>query len=172
MDNGGVQALGGIVLDLSIITREILVGTQVISGTDMDLLKRLGVSGLLSLQEDDDLARVGAKWEVLEMAGRERGIDMRRIPIRDFDPPALISQLARCSDELAELIQENDRVYVHCTAGINRSTGVVLGYLVLRRKMRVQAAYKLIKNKRPQASPYRTLLEILGTEKRNDALGN
>jgi len=149
------------VLNLSIVTREILVGTQVSGTEDFDSLKKLGVGGLLSLQDDDDLRRAGLRWDVLQKAGAERDIDMRRIPIIDFDSGDLISKLDRCVTELDDLLSEGGRVYVHCTAGINRSVGVVLGYLVIRSRMSVDVAFKLVQSRRPQANPYRSLLTHL-----------
>lgn len=148
-------------LDLSIITREILVGTQITGVEDLDALKSMGVGGLLSLQDENDLRRAGLRWDLLQKAGAGRDVDMRRISIIDFDPGDLVSKLDRCVAELDDLLSEADRVYVHCTAGINRSAGVVLGFLVLRRHLTVDAAFKLLQNRRPQSNPYRSLVTHL-----------
>ncbi len=148
-------------LDLSIITREILVGTQISGDEDLDAIRKMGVAGLLSLQDEDDLRRAGLRWDLLQKAGASRDIDMRRVPIIDFDPGDLVAKLDRCVNELDDLLSESPRVYVHCTAGINRSAGVVLGYLVLRRRMSVDAAFKLLQSRRPQVNPYRSLIAHL-----------
>lgn len=161
------EAKGGDV-DLSIITNEILVGTQVTSAEELDMLKRLGVGGLLSLQDEADFRRLGLRWDVLRALGTERSIDMRRVAIVDFDPGDLLEKLDTAVGELDDLLAENERVYVHCTAGINRSTGVVVSYLVLKKGHKVDAAYRLVKSRRPQASPYRRLLEELTDRRRKD----
>ncbi len=148
-------------MDLSIITGEILVGTQVTSAEELATLKRLGVGGLLCLQDETDFRRIGLRWEVLQALGAEAGIDMRRVAIVDFDPADLLEKLDGAVEELDELLRDYSRVYVHCTAGINRSTGIVISYLVLKRGLSVEAAYRLVKGRRPQASPYRRLLEEL-----------
>lgn len=150
-------------LDLAIITEDLLVGTQVRSDEDVNLLKSLGVKGLLSVQDDRDLNSAGLRWDILWRIGMKAGIDMRRYPIRDFSPGDLMEKLPGALDELQELLEEHDRVYVHCTAGINRSAGVVLSHLVLRRNMSLEKAYRLLKSRRPQASPYQSLLSFLGT---------
>jgi len=165
-----MQAEGG-VLDLSIITQEILVGSQITCADDLITLKKLGVGGLLSLQDNEDHARAGIRWNILERVGREERIDLRRIPIRDFDPGDLISKIEECMAELDDLLRDYRRVYVHCTVGINRSPGVVISYLVLNNGMNVEGAYRLVKSKRPVVSPYRTLLELLGTTKRRERFG-
>jgi protein-tyrosine phosphatase len=149
------------VLDLSIITREILVGTQVTGDEDLDALKKIGVGGLLSLQDEDDLRRAGLRWDLLQKAGAGRDIDMRRVPIIDFDPGDLVAKIDRCVTELDDLLSESPRVYVHCTAGINRSAGVVLSYLVLRKRLTVDVAFKLLQSRRPQVNPYRSLVTHL-----------
>lgn len=148
-------------LDLSIITREILVGTQVTGDEDLDALKKIGVGGLLSLQDEDDLRRAGLRWDLLQKAGAGRDIDMRRVPIIDFDPGDLVAKIDRCVTELDDLLSESPRVYVHCTAGINRSAGVVLSYLVLRKRLTVDVAFKLLQSRRPQVNPYRSLVTHL-----------
>ncbi len=155
-------------MDLSIVTKEILVGTQITSAEELDTLKRLGVSGLLSLQDESDFRRLGMRWEVLQALGAERSVDMRRVAIVDFDPADLLEKLDTAVGELEELLKENERVYVHCTAGINRSTGIVVSYLVLKRGHSVESAYRLVKSRRPQASPYRRLLEELSERRRKD----
>ncbi len=155
-------------MDLSIITNEILVGTQITSAEELDMLKRLGVGGLLSLQDESDFRRLGLRWDVLQALGAERSVDMRRVAIVDFDPADMLEKLDAAVGELDELLTENDRVYVHCTAGINRSTGVVVSYLVLKKGHWVDLAYRLVKARRPQASPYRRLLEELTERRRKD----
>jgi len=149
------------VLDLSIITDKLLVGTQVTTEEDLDTLKNLGVSAVLSVQSDEDLRHAGLRWDIVWRLGGARGIEMRRCPVTDFSPGDLIQKLDKCVDTLHELVVDHGRVYIHCTAGINRSTGVTLSYLVLKERMTVDAAYRLIKGRRPQANPYRHLLEHL-----------
>lgn len=46
------------------------------------------------------------------------------------------------------------RTYVHCTAGINRASLTVLGYLTFVNGMDYDAALEIVKKNRPQANPY------------------
>lgn len=46
------------------------------------------------------------------------------------------------------------RPYVHCTAGINRATLTVVGYLTFFLGMGMDEAVALVKGARPQAHPY------------------
>lgn len=148
-------------MDLSIVTEELIIGTQLLDESDFSVLSGLGVKGILGLQDDKDLGRVGIRFEVLRQVADRYGIEYRRCPIRDFDPGELVNRMPRCLSELDDLVTRYGRSYVHCTAGINRSVGIVLSYLVLNRHMTVKGAYDLIQSVRPQASPYRLLLEHL-----------
>jgi len=148
-------------LDLSIITEELLVGTQLVSDGDFRTLSNLGVRAVLTLQDSRDIQNMGIRQEVIDRLAAQEQIEIRRCPIRDFDPGDLLDKLESCLKVLDELVQEYSRVYVHCTAGINRSAGVVLSYLVLNKGMSLKNAYHLLKSRRPQSSPYRLLLDTL-----------
>lgn len=147
--------------DLSIITSDILMGGQLVSQEDMLILKSLGVKGVLSLQDDRDLASLGIKFDAIRQMGLDHGIEVRRCPIRDVDPEDLVQNLPKCMAELQDLISEYGRVYIHCTAGINRSAGVLLAFLVNRRFMPVHEAMTLLRSRRPQVSPYSSLIALL-----------
>lgn len=148
-------------VDLSIITSDLLMGGQLVTQEDFSLLKSLGIRGVLSLQEDRDLALLGLRFDALRQLALESGIELRRCPIRDLDPVDLVQGLPKCLDELQELVSECGRVYVHCTAGINRSAGVLLAYLVSRRSLAVQDALMLLRSRRPVVSPYTSLVAFL-----------
>lgn len=57
------------------------------------------------------------------------------------------------------------RVYVHCTAGINRATLTVVGYLTWVRGMPLADAEQLVKSRRPQAHPcvFKPLYQATGS---------
>ncbi len=137
------------------------MGSQLVSQDDMKLLKGLGVGGVLSLQDDNDLRNLGMSFESLRHMSSAMGIDLRRVPVRDHEPAALISALPAAVSELVDLMNSYQRVYVHCTAGINRSAGVVLTYLVVKRGMGVVEAMALIRARRPFVSPYSSLVSAL-----------
>lgn len=66
------------------------------------------------------------------------------------------------------LVTKGHRVYVHCTAGINRATLVVLAYLYFIQGLRRDEALKMVKQGRPVANPYLDCLteakrRLLGT---------
>ena len=52
------------------------------------------------------------------------------------------------------LLSMGRNVYVHCTAGINRATLTVVGYLTFVKGWPLENAVGHVKHKRPQAHPY------------------
>ena len=69
-------------------------------------------------------------------------------------PPAQAAMLPQAVRQLGALLRLKKRVYVHCTAGINRATLTALGYLTFVQKMGLDEAHALVKAKRPVAHPY------------------
>ena len=112
------------------ITPRLYVGSCPIEIEDVDRLKNeIGVTGVLNLQSEDDLAYWRIDWAKLESHYRESEIEARRIPGQDFNPDALRLGLPRCVEALAELMDEGRTVYVHCNVGVNRSPTTVIAYL-------------------------------------------
>ena len=78
-----------------------------------------------------------------------RGIELRRVPVRDFDHDDLQRHLPECVRVLRELIDDGHTVYVHCTAGIGRSPSVVVAYLHWVEHQRLQEAFDHVNSCRP-----------------------
>ncbi len=97
---------------------------------DREWLAAQGVTGLLSLQSDQDLRERGIDWERWAASLAALGIDARRVPVTDFDRGDLLRHLDQGVAALAALVDAGRRVYVHCNAGINRSPSVVIGWRV------------------------------------------
>jgi protein-tyrosine phosphatase len=105
------------------------VGSCTMTAEHIDQLQRLGISAVLNLQTDDDFEYWGIDWPGLLAAYAARGIVIRRATIVDFDVDSLRDNLPACVRQLQELIEAGHTVYVHCTAGINRSPSTVIAYL-------------------------------------------
>ena len=117
-------------MDPSRVLSNLLVGSYPSGPEDIDRLKRdFGVTAVLSVQTDDDMASWGVNWYRLEPYYREAGIEARRVPVRDFDPDDLRRKLPKCVEVLDELLRLGHSVYVHCNMGVNRSPSIVIAYL-------------------------------------------
>ena len=128
---------------------------------DVDALARLGVTAVLSLQTDEDLAWEGRRWAVVAGWYADR-IIARRFPIPDFSPEALVARLDEALAALAGLLAEGHTVYVHCTAGVNRSPTIVIGHLVRSEGLPLVEALRLVAAARPAAQPYAQALAAIG----------
>jgi protein-tyrosine phosphatase len=108
----------------------IYCGSCPTSATDIDALQReAGINAVLNMQTDEDFDYWSIDWRQLEEYYRQAGIEVRRVPVRDFDPDDLRSKLRSCVAALDELLKQGHCVYVHCNAGMNRSPSTVIAYL-------------------------------------------
>ena len=84
----------------------------------------------------------------------ERGIRLERVEIRDFDHGDQSLMLPVAVRLLNSLLARGMKVYVHCTAGINRATLTTVGHLTFVQQMDLDAAVAMVKTARPVAHPY------------------
>ncbi len=136
------------------ITDSIVIGTCPMNPSDLQRIhSEAGVSGVLSLQHGDCLAYWDIDHAAIQHMGGELGLWMERCPIRDFDVPDMRRHLPDAIQFLTAMIQQDFRVYVHCTAGIGRAPLTVLGYLALVEGIAPEAALRRIRAGRPEAAP-------------------
>ena len=126
---------------------------------DTGALARKLISIVLNLQTDEDLAALGIQLKELLKAFESADIELRRVPIPDFDKESLVTKLPLCVSELEKALKpEWARVYLHCTAGLNRSPTVAAAYLIRSANMSSAEAYDYV-NARRHCSPSREILE-------------
>ena len=117
-------------MDVSPIFPNLAVGSCPIGVEDVDRLRRdFGITAVLNVQSDDDLASWDVDWNRLQACYRDSGIEVRRVPVQDFDRDDFRRNLHRCVEVLDELLRRDHVVYVHCNMGVNRSPSIVIAYL-------------------------------------------
>merc|ERR1711990_79714 len=79
--------------------------------------------------------------------------NFKRIPILDTQSETILSYLEDCVDYIDQRRRMNQKVLVHCVAGISRSATISIAYTMKYLKMNVDKAYEYVKTKRPQISP-------------------
>lgn len=145
------------------VTDGVYVGTYPQTPEDIRHLKQtLGVTAVLSLQDDGDLDALGVRWDLLQRAYQASGIVAVREPVKDFSPRALFERLADCVERLEQLVGAGHRVYVHCTAGINRSPTVVIAWLHVHRGLPVEEATATVTGRR-ECWPFPEVLARVGS---------
>ena len=137
------------------IRSELVIGSCPVGPSDIDRIHdETSVTAVLSLQTDDCRAALGIDYGALAERASSRGLLLLNTPIRDFDADDQRKRLPTAVEALSELLTRGHRIYVHCTAGINRAPLVVLAYLTFVEGVAVPDAMSLIERGRPEARPY------------------
>lgn len=121
-------------------------------------IKQAGYTAVVSVQTDGDLTELGLSWPLLWKFLVGQGLSCQRVPIRDFDLRALARGLDDAVAAVDELHRGGHRVYLHCTAGVNRSPSVAIAWLMAHQRMELDAAWDLVTARRPSA-PHRAAIE-------------
>jgi protein-tyrosine phosphatase len=142
--------LGDVMLDYDQILPELFIGSHLESGDDIDRLKNeAGVTAVLNLQTHEDDLYWKRDWLALANHYYQCGVEIRRVPIRDFDQTDLGQQLPDGVSALNELLAAGHVVYIHCTAGVWRAPTVVVAYLHWCRGWELEKAIAYVKQHRP-----------------------
>jgi protein-tyrosine phosphatase len=128
---------------------------------DIEELTRHGVTAVLCLETDGDIAEYGLRWSQLEDWYAERGITTRRVPILDFSPDAIVAHLDDALGSLAALLRDGHAVYVHCSEGINRSPTIAIAHLVRAEGLSIAGALTVVRTASSSVQPYAQALEAI-----------
>jgi len=153
---GGARA--GTRPGFAVIRPGLLVGEYPTPADAAWLRAEHGVTAVLSLQDDADLASKGVVLARLETAYRRHGIQFHRIPVPDGCDLDLRARLDEITALLHRLVAAGERVYLHCNAGFNRAPTAAIAYLHACEGLSLAAARDLMKAHRP-CVPYMRALE-------------
>ena len=109
------------------VVPHLFIGPAPLDSDDFQQLKALNVTAILSLQTDED-GQEGA-IENERSAAIEAGINFTNLPVTDFDRLELLWKLPKCVAAVERILAAGDTLYLHCTAGVNRSPTVAVAYL-------------------------------------------
>lgn len=140
-------------MDYTQILPQLFVGSNPQDTGDIDRLRKdSGITAVLNLQTDEDMRSLDVVWELLEAYYAKCGIELRRVPVSDFNPVDLQEKLPECVRALDRLLGAGHSVYLHCTAGANRSPTVAIAYLHWRQGWDLDRAIAHVKERR-QCAP-------------------
>ena len=149
-DNQSLSPLARCGMNYAQILPELLLGSYPRSADDIDRLRQEAViSAVLNLQTDDDLRSLNLSWETLQAHYEACHVDVRRVPVRDFDSTELCSKLPECVRTLDQLLAAGHLVYFHCTAGAGRSPTVAIAYQYRCRGWKLDEASAYVTHRRP-----------------------
>ena len=141
-----------------IIQSRLWVGSYV-RPEEVRFLRQLGITSVLSLQSEKDLEDYNIPLKKLLKAHEMEQIQLHRIPTIDFDKQALAENLSQGVEELEKALSPRwSKVYLHCTAGINRAPTLAAAYLIKVQGLSAQEAYDYVTTKR-RCSPYIEVLQ-------------
>ena len=141
-------------LNWNVIRPDLIVGSCPREVADLMVLQQnTGATALLSLQHDECLEKQEIDYPRHVRHGHRLGLTLVRVPLRDFDVDDQRRGLPKAVRALHQLLQQGYRVYVHCTAGLNRAPLVVSAYLLLVEGLRQDAILELWQRTRPNVFP-------------------
>jgi protein-tyrosine phosphatase len=127
---------------------ELLVGPSPnVSAGLLDQLAALGVTAILSLQEEFEAAA--------PLPEQRRQFVWRRIPVADGHAGGAMSirQLALAVAQIRVWREQHEVVYVHCHAGMGRAPTVAAAYLAATRRLPLSEAIDRVRAARACTSP-------------------
>ena len=144
-------------INFDLITDGIFVGTCPASTIDIQRLKQAGITAILNMQTDNDFKVNGIDWPFLEKNYHQTGITSYRYPIIDFDDDEMLSFIGGAAKLLSEIVETHPRIYVHCTAGQQRSPSAVIGWLAWQKGHTLEDAIEIVMKARKCAPPLHVL---------------
>lgn len=130
-------------LDADQINEHVWCGATLDRG-DIPRLAALGINRVINLE-----TYLGYFPDALAAAG----IDFISVPIPDLDQPLPEKLIEAAVAAIEDVVSQGGKVYVHCTAGWQRSPAMVACYLVYT-GLPAERALALVKQKRPVARFY------------------
>jgi len=123
-------------------------------GANKKMLKEIGITRILSVKESFGLPPPNPDFEVLHM------------PMSDYGNQDLRDLMDQCIDFIEQTKQKQEKILIHCRLGVNRSTTIVLAYLMLRERWTLKQAWTHVKAQRSVALPQQGYwLQLIALEK-------
>jgi hypothetical protein len=142
-------------LNWGFVREDLIVGSCPVGLSDLGRIRDgTGATAVLSLQCDECRARFDIDRQAHRQHGERLGLVLVNVPMRDFDPVDQRRCLPDAVRALHRLRRAGHRVYIHCTAGINRAPLVVFAYLVWMENLVETEALRILRRGRPESEPY------------------
>jgi len=141
---------------LDFITDRIAIGNRH-EAIDVEMLQENGITAVLNVAYDLDL-----RLPSLDSSPHRFEIEYHKVGLIDgFGNEA--TTLAAAVYMFAQILNRHKKVFVHCHAGISRSTTVVSLYLAETERISFNDALEIVQTQRPVADPNFYLRELVRT---------
>ena len=141
---------------MDFITDRIAIGNRH-EAADIEMLQANGITAVLNVAYDLDI-----RLPNLDSSPYRFAIEYHKVGLIDgFGNEA--TTLAAAVYILAQILDRHNKVFVHCHAGISRSTTVVSLYLAETERISFNDALAIVQTQRPVADPNFYLRELART---------
>ena len=138
---------------MDFITDRIAIGNRR-EAADIEMLHENGITAVLNVAYDLDI-----RFPSLDSSPYRFAIEYHKVGLID-GPGNEATTLAAAVYMLAQLFERHKKVFVHCHAGISRSTTVVTVYLAETERINLNDALAVVQKQRPVADPNFHLREL------------
>ena len=118
------------------ITDKIFLG-GIEGATEYDYFEKEKINNVLSITNEPPIYP------------KEKNINHKIIKIDDIFSENIIKYLKEC----IEFIENAEKIYIHCTCGVSRSSTIVLAYLMWKTHSNFDDTYFFVKKRRPEIDP-------------------
>ncbi|MEA2151164.1 MAG: hypothetical protein QOD69_2994 [Solirubrobacteraceae bacterium] len=132
------------------VADDLLIGAYPQDAGDVAALRSAGVTRVLNLVQDVEYDAGGR--DACELALADAGIAEHRIEIVDYGN-LLPGHIELATRQATAWLDEGERVYVHCRAGMQRSATVAAALVMLRDGLELSEALDSIRVRKPSAQP-------------------
>ncbi|MGI9291002.1 MAG: dual specificity protein phosphatase family protein [Gammaproteobacteria bacterium] len=147
-------------INFSRIQDNLFVGTCPTGVLDIKRLCQAGISAVVNLQSDRDFVALGIDWQAMEHLYYEMELAVYRVPMIDFDESDIARLLPEAVRSLDTALSAGHRVYLHCTAGRERSPTTAVAWLSWCSGLSLDQALSLVREARV-SNPYEMILRDL-----------
>lgn len=130
---------------------DLLMGAYPQDADDVAALREAGVTAVFNLVQDVEYQLKGGR-EACAAALAAAGIREERVEVVDYGN-LLPGHIELAATTVARWLQEGDRVYVHCRAGMQRSAVVAAAVVALHEGIEPREALERVRRRNPQADP-------------------
>ena len=109
--------------------------------------------------ETYDIGRVvTAVYDINPIFPDDPGLMYLKVPVIDKPDADIAKHFNRAIEFMEDAVKNGKGVLVHCVYGVSRSSTLICAYLIAKKRLTVQQAIALVKEKRPQAEPNKGFL--------------
>ncbi len=133
------------------VGEDLLMGAYPQDADDVATLREAGVTAVFNLVQDVEYEQQGGR-EACAAALAQAGIREERVEVIDYGN-LLPGHIERAARTVLAWLDDGERVYVHCRAGMQRSAVVSAAIVALHEGLAPLDALERVRERNPQANP-------------------